>query len=308
MKGAVVGSISGGRTSGLMLRLLVDNHAGPLRFVFANTGMERAETLDFVHELDSRWCRPRGAEIVWIEAVINAPGVGTTYRVVTYETAARIPTYGPQPVGRPAEWSHPFEAMNARFGIPNKPYPHCSRELKEVPLHKWAADAMEGQGFEWAIGMRADEAGRLGDHYYPLAEWGVTKGRVRAFWAEQAFDLGLKDYEGNCDLCWKKSLDKLLTILEEKPVVATWWAGQEAQHGGFAPERTPRRKKVQNGLLFDLPQAQPKPAAYTFHRHGMSTADLVALAKRGHFKRAVDGADAGADQRQLIDCHCGVEL
>ena len=45
-------SFSGGRTSGYMLRRILDAHGGMLpdhaKVVFANTGKERPETLDFV--------------------------------------------------------------------------------------------------------------------------------------------------------------------------------------------------------------------------------------------------------------------
>ena len=45
-------SFSGGRTSGYMLKHILDTHGGrlpeDLSVVFANTGMERPETLDFI--------------------------------------------------------------------------------------------------------------------------------------------------------------------------------------------------------------------------------------------------------------------
>ena len=48
-------SVSGGRTSACMLRHILDAHGGRLpddiAVVFANTGMERPETLDFRHHL-----------------------------------------------------------------------------------------------------------------------------------------------------------------------------------------------------------------------------------------------------------------
>jgi hypothetical protein len=40
---------------------------------------------------------------------------------------------------------------------------------------------------------------------------------VREFFGASRIDLGLKDYEGNCDLCFKKSLKKRLTIIKENP-------------------------------------------------------------------------------------------
>jgi 3'-phosphoadenosine 5'-phosphosulfate sulfotransferase (PAPS reductase)/FAD synthetase len=54
IEGPAVISFSGGRTSGLMLRRVLDAHGGTLpanvHVVFANTGLEREETLRFVDD------------------------------------------------------------------------------------------------------------------------------------------------------------------------------------------------------------------------------------------------------------------
>lgn len=63
-------SFSGGRTSAFMLRQILDAHGGTLpadvHVVFANTGKERPETLDFVQECSERW----KVRIRWVEYVI----------------------------------------------------------------------------------------------------------------------------------------------------------------------------------------------------------------------------------------------
>ena len=60
-------SFSGGRTSGKMLRRILDTHGGSLpadvHAVFCNTGKEVAATYDFVAEMAAR----TGIRIVWIE-------------------------------------------------------------------------------------------------------------------------------------------------------------------------------------------------------------------------------------------------
>ena len=52
-------SFSGGRTSGFMLRKILDAYDGKLPsdlwIVFSNTGMERPETLDFVDTCATAW-------------------------------------------------------------------------------------------------------------------------------------------------------------------------------------------------------------------------------------------------------------
>ncbi len=59
IEGPAIISFSGGRTSGMMLRKILDAHGGTLppdvRVLFANTGKEMLETLDFVRECSDRW-------------------------------------------------------------------------------------------------------------------------------------------------------------------------------------------------------------------------------------------------------------
>ena len=60
-------SFSGGRTSGYMLKMILDAHGGRLPedlfTVFANTGMERPETLDFIDTCARAW----SIDIIWAE-------------------------------------------------------------------------------------------------------------------------------------------------------------------------------------------------------------------------------------------------
>jgi len=73
---------------------------------------------------------------------------------------------------------------------------------------------------------------------YPLiTDIPVDEKFIRDWWDTQTFDLKLKDYEGNCDLCFKKSLRKRLTIIKENPNVANWWLKQEQR---FGSEKVPR--------------------------------------------------------------------
>lgn len=64
--GNVQVAFSGGRTSGYLLRQLLDAN-GPLPeravVTFQNTGRERSETLDFVAEVGERW----NANVRWLE-------------------------------------------------------------------------------------------------------------------------------------------------------------------------------------------------------------------------------------------------
>lgn len=285
----IIVSFSGGRTSAYMLRLLLDNYPNAdLRVVFANTGKERQETLDFVQACSERWQVP----VTWLEAVVYPEkGTRTGYRVVDYATASRN--------------GEPFEATIAKYGIPNNSFPHCSRELKTQPISAWIKDTFQGAPFQMALGIRADEAHREGEWWYPLIEWNVTKTQVRAFWRAQPFDLGLKDYEGNCDLCWKKGHNKNLTLLEERPELGAWWAEMERKYGHVTPSDEDRRqtKKTAALPLLDTLDGVPnkKTGPFYFNHNAVSMAAMRAMVTRGRFRRV-------KDEEATRACACGVEF
>lgn len=65
----------------------------------------------------------------------------------------------------------------------------------------------------------------------PLAAVNVSEADVLAFWRDQPFDLSLRTWEGNCDLCFLKSQDKKLRIMQERPDLAGWWLDKERENG-----------------------------------------------------------------------------
>src|SRR5674476_352644 len=84
-------SFSGGETSAYMTQwLLKDKRYDEYLIVFANTGQENDETLEFVHKCDEQIFAPLGHRVVWIESVMH-PGEkkSPSAKVVTYETANR---------------------------------------------------------------------------------------------------------------------------------------------------------------------------------------------------------------------------
>src|SRR6185437_11063399 len=194
-------SFSGGRTSAYMAHRLMNEFAGELRFVFANTGCEDERTLIFVDRCAKEW----GIEIVWIEALVHhGERVSCTHRIVDFATASRH--------------GEPFEQMILKYGIPNKNFPHCTRELKQRPIQSYMRAIGWDEEFT-AIGIRSDEPGRINPKreelrlVYPLAHWFPTNKRsINEWWDDQPFKLGLMEHEGNCVWCWKKSLTKLIRI------------------------------------------------------------------------------------------------
>lgn len=248
---------SGGRTSAFMLRRIADAHDGRLpddvHVLFANTGKERDETLDFVRVCGERW----GIPITWIEYDGVDPDKRNRARVkvVTHATAARN--------------GEPFRKIIEHRGyLPGPALRYCTEELKLRPI-KWA---MVGYGHdEWTnvVGLRADEPKRVsrlraaghdrGDSIAPLDAAGITEPMVRAFWKAQPFDLRLESYEGNCDLCHLKEEAKRVRIMRERPELAAWWIEQErwaAANGASSSAFRPNRPSFER--LYQISLAPPE--------------------------------------------------
>lgn len=237
-------SVSGGRTSGLLLNMLLQRNGGlPAGAVpvFANTGKEEEATLVFVQELQDRWSVP----ITWIE---YAPELPWGFKQVNFRTANRT--------------GEPFEKLiKSRQFLPNPVARFCTVELKILP----AIALMERLGFDdWEnlIGFRADEplrvatlkanpsGGRRGvERRAPLADMGVSNADVLRFWRRQPFDLALpvingKTMHGNCDLCFLKPPAQRLSLITERPERAVWWIAQEEAMGGTFKKNEPSYRQM----------------------------------------------------------------
>ncbi len=217
-------SFSGGRTSAYMTKLMLEKYSGKREIIvlFANTGKEREETLEFVHECDLQL----GFNTVWLESTqYHNERKSSGFIITSYEKASRN--------------GEPFEDMIIKFGLPNMSFPHCTRELKTNPIYSYLKE-LKIEDYEMAIGIRIDEPKRIKPKpniIYPLVkEFPTTKLMVNKWWFNQSFNLNLKDYEGNCDLCWKKSKRKHLTLLLEHPEYADWWNDMEIKYGQYVPE------------------------------------------------------------------------
>lgn len=211
-------SVSGGRTSTFMAKKLKDDYSDQYEmiFVFSNTGEEWEETLVFMDRCD----REFGLGCVWVESVVHAGREGTTHKIVNFETASRK--------------GEPFEQVIRKYGIPNKAFPHCSRELKFRPITSYAK-SIGWKNYLTAIGIRADEPRRIRDDknlIYPLFNMFPTdKPTIIDWWSQQRFDLQLKEHQGNCKWCWKKSLKKHILIAKESPEAFAFPLRMEAEHG-----------------------------------------------------------------------------
>lgn len=263
----LVCTFSGGRTSAFM-GVFLKEHSKYKDFdkvyVFANTGKEKAETLDFINECDKEFA----LNIVWLEAKINnEKGKGTDFKIVDYESASRN--------------GEPFEQMLKAYPLPTSYASNCTRELKQVPIDKFVK-SLKYKSVSKAMGIRFDERNRESNTaekqniIYPLIyDIQVDNSFIRNWWARQTFDLKLKDYEGNCDLCFKKSLRKKMTLIKENPNVSDWWERMEEKYGS---ENVPR---------FDL-------------RNHITVSEIKEKAKHP-FRMVVDKHELEKQQSNLFD-------
>jgi len=226
--GNVQVAFSGGRTSGYMLRRLLDaNGSIPDRVVvtFQNTGREMPETLDFVQELGDRW----NVRIVWLEYRPAAP----FFEIVSHNMASRD--------------GAPFEALiRRRKFLPNQQARFCTTELK-IRTAKRYLRALGWNHWTNAIGIRADEPHRLNKPapkdrwtvWTPLASAGVSRRDVADFWKSQPFDLRLPNVKGNCwlgncDGCFLKSEASIAAFTRDFPDRAQWWEEMESLATGLS--------------------------------------------------------------------------
>ena len=277
-------SFSGGRTSSYMLKKIVDAYGGQLpsdiAVVFANTAMERPETLEFVDRCGREW----GADIVWVEYDWDAPH---RTRVVDFATASRK--------------GEPYAALIDRKGfVPSVSIRYCSGFLKRDRIESYARHWLGLKRWHAVIGLRGDEqrrvlrmramncGSRTGAHaVLPLADAGVREADVLDWWKRQPFDLGIPSYAGNCTLCMLKGRAKLIRLIRENPTLADWWIEQEAK---VANRTGPDGRACDSMKRFRLGETYAELKA-------------AALAHRDLFDEAA-ASSAESGESDSFDCHC----
>lgn len=226
-------SFSGGRTSALMLKRIIEAHGGSLpdgvHVGFANTGKESEATLRFVHECESRW----GVKVRWLEFVSKLVRDGAQGRFVEvgYNSASRR--------------GEPFDRLLTGKGmLPTGQARFCTEFLKVKVLFDFAESVGLGRPgqFTEVIGLRADEKHRIdgmrndarnkaSQIAFPLSTAGVIKSDIFSFWAAQDFDLKLERGFGNCDQCPLIGERHRIARAQRNPSACHWWAEKEAASG-----------------------------------------------------------------------------
>jgi len=213
-------SFSGGRTSGFMLHeLFKANGSFPntVQVVFANTGREMPETLDFVQECSLQW----GIPITWLEytRVDNR----ATFEIVNHNSASRK--------------GEPFERLIYKPYLPNVARRFCTEQLKVTSIKRYLV-SIGWKRWVNTVGIRFDESRRIKPskdnrwiNWYPLNEAKITQKEVMEFWSKQPFDLKVEPGAGNCDGCFLKSEATLAMMWRKYPERMKWWVKMEDHVG-----------------------------------------------------------------------------
>jgi hypothetical protein len=280
-------TFSGGETSAFMGQYLnkeMQNEYEML-FVFANTGMESSETLEFVNKCEQKF----GINVNWIEAkVFHNQKKSCGFIKVDYLTATRN-----------TDWKlrtdTPFEEVVKKYGIPNHSRLHCTRELKMNPIKAFAKSVWGNEKYYLALGIRIDEIDRMNSKkeelrlVYPLIQKEMkpmTKKHINFWWANQEFRLNLKGYQGNCGACYKKSDNKLMQMVLDDVNYFEFLAYLENKYGnpnGKIPQKVKTIEVDENGEEYEvwglekLPKEEYKNV---FFRNFVSAKEMIDKAKQ----------------------------
>jgi hypothetical protein len=231
-------SVSGGRSSAMMARHIQQSEKYKdfeKLYVFANTGMERPETIQFLKDMEDHW----GLDLVKIEGVYSEDmGVGIKYKIVDYDTIDMN--------AKVFEESVKHYNKGSFDGLPYSKAPYCSQAMKQRPIDKLAKDVFGTTKYITAIGFRKEDMPKrinwidikhdekriyplLTDYDEPV---GVTD--LGKFWNQQPFKLNISSHLGNCELCWKKSDKVLVEAIQNGTRFVGWWKQMEDQYGNTA--------------------------------------------------------------------------
>ena len=277
-------SFSGGKTSAMMTKLLLDNlnhDEYDFLITFANTSLEHDKTLEFVDRCDKELF---GGRVVWLEAVVHHnERKSCSHRVVNFETAKRDGSV--------------MEDVNVKYGISCQTGSICNRETKINTIKSCLRqNGWSPNTYSTAIGIRSDEIDRVSlpsmkrGVFYPCVDNNITKEDVRVFWEDQSFNLEIPEHYGNCVTCFKKSRRKLLTIAQDDPRWFKWNQINEEKY-----EFTGAEYRREN------PWDKPR----RFFRGNLSTKELLDMASKGDFEPFVDGHVIDFDPEMDIGGGCG---
>lgn len=237
--GPAVISFSGGRSSGFMLRNIIDAHGGTLpddiKVIFANTGLEHHETYEFIHRIEQNWC-----DVTWLEytrkdknwIAQGEPSKNLSFKITNYKNASRN--------------GEPFEELllgnkqgkGSNF-IPHERLRLCTSFLKIQTQIIYIKKILKWNEWTKCVGLRHDEQRRVNnikpwlkceEIEIPMNNAMHDKHDVDSFWSKHPLDLNLsarRSIFGNCVGCFLKGYSTLEMIAREEPKYLDWWIKME---------------------------------------------------------------------------------
>jgi hypothetical protein len=226
-------SISGGRSSATMSRIIQTSQKYDQYnkvYVFANTGMERPETIEFLMNIEKHW----GISIIKIEGVYsNIPGVGVKHKIVEWSELDMA--------GKTFDGAVMQVNKGLYNGLPNSSAPYCSEYLKKRPINHFARTYLQ-KNYITAIGYRKEDMPRRicwpeikedKKRIYPLItdfKFPIGKYQLNEWWKNQPFKLEIDSKFGNCELCWKKSNNNLIESIRKGTRFIEWMQKNEIKY------------------------------------------------------------------------------
>jgi cellobiose-specific phosphotransferase system component IIB len=233
MKNIMV-TVSGGRSSAMMARhiQISEKYKDYNKvFVFANTGMERYETIQFLKDIEKHWKLP----LIKIEGVYSdVMGVGVSYKTVEWDEL----NMNAQPFSDAIMHKNKGEFD----GLPNQEAPYCSDIMKTIPCKKLADSIFGVNNYVKAIGFRKEDMPKRitfaeikedKKRIFPLLtdfEMPIGQIELNKWWEAQPFKLGIHGKFGNCELCWKKSDSNLIDVIRYGTRFVEWWDKHEKKY------------------------------------------------------------------------------
>lgn len=231
-------TVSGGRSSAMAARYVQTSEKYKdyqKVYVFANTGQERKETIDFLKDIVKYWEIP----LVMVEGVYSTEmGVGVGYKIVDFDTLSMN--------SEPFTGAIMHKNKGEYDGLPNSEAPYCSEMLKTIPCKKMCDDIFGVNNYQKVIGMRKEDMPKrvswaeirqdlvrlyplITDFDYPLGNMELNE-----WWNNQPFKLKIHNKFGNCELCWKKSDLNLVDAIRFGTRSIEWWNKMEIKYRNTA--------------------------------------------------------------------------
>lgn len=191
-------NFSGGKTSALMTILCYQ--PGDL-VIFCDTGREHIETYNFIKN---------------------------------FENFEKIPIIKLSYYNSKQPFNLMYEKRKYKI-LPNRVKRICTVELKIKTCRRYLKSIGINQ-YENLIGFRYDELLRIKNRKqqwkkvydkFPLYEKKINKAMVNDYWSKKEYNLNIPSILGNCDLCFMKGKNAIISILTKYPELAEKWINDE---------------------------------------------------------------------------------